>query len=209
MRFLMGLSIFALGISVANADLLSYHFDSNNEGWRRGDLDVNHLTVTDVGAATWNSGGYIDAPDFANWSFHLSPLIQQNFSSASRIEFDYSSQFSDNVYPFLIINSSSGAIYQMAAVPADSLFHHYSYDFTPGTWQFVNSTSSRVATATDISSVLADFVQFGINADQESGPDYTRLDNVVVVPEPTSLVGIGMGILVLIRGRRQKIGNQV
>lgn len=195
----MGLAVLAFGVSVANADLLSYHFDSNNEGWRQGDLDINHLLVNDIGPANWNAAGYIDAPDFSNWAFHLSPLIQQNFSSATSIEFDYSSDFSDNVYPFLIINSTSGAIFQMAAVPADGAFHHYSYAFTPGTWQYVDSSNNRVATATDIANVLGDFLQFGVNADQQSGPDYTRLDNVVLVPEPTSVLGLMAGMLILLR----------
>lgn len=192
------------GATVAQADLLAYHFDADAEGWRRGDLDATHLVMNDIGAATWNSGGYIDADDFASWSFHLSPLIQQNFFSATRIEFDYSSQYSDGPYPFLIINSTNGALFQVAQVPADGAWHHYSYDFTPGTWQFVDSSGSRLATTTDISNTLSDFLQFGINADQESGPEYTRLDNVIVVPEPTSLSAIGIGILALAR-RRKKV----
>ncbi len=191
-----------LGATFAQADLLTYRFDSDAEGWRRGDLDATHLVMNDVGPATWNSGGYIDAADFASWSFHLSPLIQQNFSSATRIEFDYSSQYSDGPYPFLIINSTSGALFQVAQVPADGAFHHYSYDFTPGTWQFVDNSGVRVATTTDISNTLPDFLQFGINADQQSGPEYTRLDNVVVVPEPMTMAGLGLGVSLMLRRRK-------
>ncbi len=201
MRLISALAVLGMGIS-AQANLLAYTFDSNNQGWRRGDLDPIHLLMNDVGAATWNAGGYIDADDFANWSFHLSPVIAQNFSSATRIEFDYSSQFSDEPYPFLIINSQTGALFQVAQVPADGLFHHYSYDFSPGTWQFVDSSGSRLATATDIASTLADFEQFGINADQQSGPEYTRLDNIVVVPEPMSIAAMMLGLAFLAKRRK-------
>lgn len=202
MRCFLGLSILFVGASFAKADLLNYHFDADNEGWRRGNLNISTLTMNDVGAATWNSGGYIDAPDFASWSFHLSPVIATNMSSATRIEFDYSSRASDGPYPFVIFSSGVGAIYQTTTVPGDDQFHHYSYAFTPGTWQYSDGVTFRVATATDIASTLTNLQQFGINADQQSGPEYTRLDNVVLVPEPATVAVIAIGLLALARRRR-------
>ena len=193
-----------MGASVAHADLLNYHFNTDNEGWRRGDLKIATLTMTDVGAATWNAGGYIDAPDFANWSFHLSPVIAANMSSASRIEFDYSSMASDGPYPFVIFSSGVGAIYQTTTVPGDDQFHHYNYALTPGTWQFSDGVNFRVATASDIAFTLTNLQQFGINGDQQHGPEYTRLDNVVLVPEPVSALALSAGLIGLARRRRAK-----
>jgi len=193
-----------VGASVAHADLLNYHFNTDNEGWRRGDLKIATLTMTDVGAATWNAGGYIDAPDFANWSFHLSPVIAANMSSASRIEFDYSSMASDGPYPFVIFSSGVGAIYQTTTVPGDDQFHHYNYALTPGTWQFSDGVNFRVATASDIAFTLTNLQQFGINGDQQHGPEYTRLDNVVLVPEPVSALALSAGLIGLARRRRAK-----
>ena len=202
MRCFLGLCILFVGASAANADLLTYHFDSNNEAWRRGDLDFVHLVMNDMGPATWNSGGYIDAPDFASWSFHLSPVIAANMSSATSINFDYSSAASDGPYPFVIFSSGVGAIYQTAAVPGDGAFHHYSYDFTPGTWAFSDGVNFRVATAADINATMSNLLQFGINGDQQHGPEYTRLDNVVLVPEPVSALALSVGLLGLVRRRR-------
>ncbi len=204
MRCFLGLSILFVGTSLAHADLLSYHFDTNNDGWRRGDLNISTLTMSDVGAATWNSGGYIDAPDFANWSFHLSPVIAANMSSAARIEFDYSSRASDGPYPFVIFSSGIGAIYQTTSVPGDDQFHHYSYGFTPGTWQFSDGVNFRVATATDILFTMTNLQRFGVNADQQSGPEYTRLDNVVLVPEPATVAVLTIGLLALSLRRRTR-----
>ena len=204
MRCFLGLSILFVGASLAHADLLSYRFDTNNEGWRRGDLNISTLTMNDVGAATWNSGGYIDAPDFANWSFHLSPVIAADMSSAARIEFDYSSRESDGPYPFVIFSSGVGAIYQTTAVTGDDQFHHYSYSFTPGTWQYSDGVNFRLATAADISFTLTNLQRFGINADQQSGPEYTRLDNVVLVPEPATVAALTIGLLTLSRRRRTR-----
>lgn len=204
MRCFFGLIVVFSGVSVANADLLSYHFNTNNEGWRRGDLDVSQFVVNDLGAATWNSEGYIDANDFSNWAFHLSPILNMSWASASRIEFDYSSASSDAPYPFLIIASSTAAIYQTTAVPADGLFHHYSYDFTPGTWIYADSSTSHLATVGEISTLLNSVQQFGISADQSVGPEYTRLDNVMVVPEPVTTLVLSGGLIGLARRRRAK-----
>jgi hypothetical protein len=204
MRCFLGLSILFVGASLAHADLLSYHFDTTNEGWRRGDLNIATLTMNDMGPATWNSGGYIDAPDFASWSFHLSPVIAANMSTASRIEFDYSSRASDGPYPFVIFSSGVGAIYQTTTVPGDDQFHHYSYAFDTGTWQFSDGVNFRVATAADISTTMSNLQQFGVNGDQQHGPEYTRLDNVVLVPEPISALVMSAGLIGLIRRRRAK-----
>jgi hypothetical protein len=204
MRCLLGLFLLFVGASIANADLLAYHFDSGNEGWRRGDLNIANLAMTDVGPATWNTSGYIDAPDFANWSFHLSPVITADLSSASRLEFDYSSAASDGPYPFILFSSGVGVIYQTTTVPGDGEFHHYNYAFTPGTWQFSDGINFRVATVNDITVTMQNLQQFGINGDQQHGPEYTRLDNVVIVPEPTSALALCMAGFGLARHRRAK-----
>jgi len=103
----------------------------------------------------------------------------------------------------VVLANATAGIFQMAVVPADGQFHHYSYDFTPGTWQYSDGVNFRVATATDIFTVLSTMNQFGINADQQSGSDYTRLDNVALVPEPASLSAISLGLLILAKRRRK------
>jgi hypothetical protein len=128
-------------------------------------------------------------------------------SSASRIEFDYSSRASDGPYPFVIFSSGIGAIYQTTAVPGDDQFHHYNYAFTPGTWQFSDGVNFRVATASDISITLTNLQRFGINGDQQHGPEYTRLDNVVLVPEPISALALTAGVIGLICRRKPKGKN--
>lgn len=204
MRSIFGFLLLMGVAATSSANLISYQFNSDTEGWRRGDFNSSTLVLTDLGGATWNSGGYIDGDDFSSWAFHLSPILNQNLSSATSIAFDYSSAASDGPYPFLVISSGTAAIYQIAAVPADGQFHHYSYDFTPGTWQYSNGVDFRAATAADISGVLAMVKEFGVNADQISGSDYTRLDNVALVPEPASLLALTLGLAGIAKRRRNR-----
>ncbi len=183
------------------AQLLSYDFSSNAQGWRRANLNPSTLELTVLGGATWNSGGYIDANDFSNWAFHLSPDLSGGFSGTQAIRFDYSSASGDAPYPFLVLRSQTEAIFQVVQVPADGAWHSYEYAFTPGTWQYSSGGAPSVATSGQIQSVLGGLYQIGVSADNSVGAEYTRLDNLAIVPEPGSLVALGLGGLFL---RRRK-----
>lgn len=187
--------------AVSSAQLLSYDFSSNAQGWRRANLNPSTLELTVLGGATWNSGGYIDADDFSNWAFHLSPDLSGGFSGAQAIRFDYSSASGDAPYPFLVLRSQTEAIFQVVQVPADGAWHSYEYAFTPGTWQYSSGGAPTVATSGQIQSLLGGLYQIGVSADNSVGAEYTRLDNLALVPEPGTLVALSFGGLLL---RRRK-----
>lgn len=205
LRVFFGLTSICL-VGAAQADLL-YTFDSDNQGWRQSDFNSSTLLLTDIGPASWNSGGFIDGNDFTNWSFHTSPVLSGGFTGATEIRFDYSADFADaQAYPFLVLASSSAAVYQVSAPPADGLFHTYSYDLTnSATWFYADSGGQRAATMADISAVLAGLERIGINADPMTGADYTRVDNVRLtsVPEPASMLAVGLGLAVVLKRRRR------
>jgi hypothetical protein len=195
--------VFGLLSACSFANLLEYRFDSDAQGWRRGNLNPATLVMTDIGAATWNFSGYIDGDDFASWAFHLSPTLSGNFSAATKIQFDYSSQAGDAVYPFVLLKAAGiQVLFQALQVPADGAWHAYSYDFSPGTWQYFDGVSNSLATSGQINSVLSSLERIGISADNSVGLEYTRLDNVALVPEPVSAFGLSSGILLLLRSRR-------
>ena len=195
------LTVFLGSLVAANGfgQLLNYEFAADNQGWRRANLNpaTNELTV--LGAATWNAGGYIDGDDFSAWAFHLSPELSGNYSSATRLEFDYSSLAGDAVYPLVILRNQGSVIFQSLQVPADNAWHQYRYDLVPGTWLFSNGGAPTAATSGQIASVLSGLHQIGISADNSVGIEYTRLDNLTLVPEPASLLVLGLGGILLRR----------
>lgn len=195
------LSLAAIALSATAQSQLAYDFDTDNEGWRRANLNPSTLELTVLGPATWNAAGFIDADDFSNWAFHLSPDLSGGFAGATSIQFDYSSLSGDSVYPLVVLRGQGEAIFQSLQVPADNAWHHYDYSLTPGTWFYSNGGAPILANASQINSVLTDLFQIGVSADNSVGPEYTRLDNLTVVPEPATMLALGLGAAALLRRR--------
>lgn len=198
----------ALAIASAVHANLTYSFDADNQGWRQADFNPSTLVLTDLGPATWNAAGHIEGPDFAGWAFHTSPLLSGGFGASTEIRFDYSAASADaQAYPFVVLASATGAIYQEVAPPADGQFHTYAFDLTSvGTWKYGDVNGLRAATLSDISAVLGGLQRIGINADVASGSDFTRVDNVqlTAVPEPATMAALGLGVAALMRRRRTR-----
>ncbi|MFQ3586833.1 MAG: PEP-CTERM sorting domain-containing protein, partial [Fimbriimonadaceae bacterium] len=73
-------------------------------------------------------------------------------------------------------------------------------------WLYGDASGIRLATMADIESVLAGLTRIGINADFHTGADFSRVDDVTIVPvpEPTSLLVLGGASVFALRRRRAR-----
>lgn len=194
--------LFALA-ATGSAQLLSYTFDSDNQGWRQGDFNSTTLALTDIGPATWNSGGFITGTDFAGWAFHLSPVLNADFSSATEVRFDFATQFSGGLFPLLVLTNGTEAIYREEAPAGSPNSVTYAYDLTSANgWKYGNGSSLRNATLADIENVMSNLSRIGVSSDIANGSDSTRLDNVQLVPEPATMLALAGGLLAFRKRRK-------
>ena len=199
----------------ASAAMLDYTFDADAQGWRKANLALATLALTDLGPATWNpagsSGGFLTGTDVSEYTFHLSPeLSGASYAEAygGTLSLDFRTAFSSATpTPFVVLTNGAGAIFQSRAYTASETLQSYGYTLAPGNgWMYgTSATNTAPATESQIRGVLGGLTRIGVTSDVVfNGPDLTAVDNVRLaapVPEPASLIALGLGALALRRRR--------
>lgn len=194
----------------------NFTFDSNNQGWTKGDFGNGfaNITVNSNGPATFASqsgNGYLLGSDHGSYAYHFSPDLGGNQGAlfGQLLQFDFRSASGAGNLPTVVLMSSTGFLVREIAVAATPGFVAYSLRMdTSETWYFnsspyYNGAGAVVANASQIQSILNDLRHVGITTDIASGGDTTWTDNVRAVPEPATMTALAAGFALIARRRRK------
>lgn len=180
-------------------------FDTSDEGWLiSGDAQGGGSTPT-YQTSDGNPGGHISATDDVEggtWYFQAPAKFHGNFSNGygTNLTFDLRQSGTNNQFnntDIFLRGSGLELTFDTANNPGTS-WTSYSVALTElSGWQLGGSAP----TETQFKQVLADVTDLQIRGEYISGSDEGDLDNVTLVPEPTSLGLLGLGGLALMRRR--------
>ena len=200
--------------SIASATGFNFTFDSDNQGWTRGNFGSGFAGInTNIGDATWDAGTQsILGSDFAGYAYHFSPDLGGSHGAlfGTDLTLDYRSVGSGGEDPFVVLMSSTDFIVLEKTILGSANLDPYSIklDSTSGFYynssQYYNGASAVTATDAQIQAVLNDLRFIGVTTDVAGGGDTTYLDNVNAVPEPTTLALLALGGAALLRKRFKK-----
>jgi hypothetical protein len=201
------ISMAAVALMAAFSTAAQSTFDLDDEGWTiTGDAQGGGVLPT-WESSGGNPGGYISATDNVQggtWYFNAPDAFHGDFSSAygTNLTFDLrqsriTSQF-DNVDVYLR-GAGMDLTFDTAGNPGTD-WTGYSLLLTEaGGWDL----GGLAPTQTEFQQVLADVTDLQIRGEYVSGADVGDLDNVVFVPEPATMVLLGIGGLAVLRRSRR------
>ncbi len=193
----------------------NFTFDSDAQGWTRGDYGNGFaaITVASNGAANWGSSsgnGYLAGSDHATYAFHFSPNLGAGYGYlfGQMLELDFQTSGSGGNNPFVVLLSSTSYLVKLQAHTASADLKPYAYSLDAAGGWYINSSpyhdgdAAVLATDADVLAVLNDLRHVGISTDITSSSDSTRTDNVRAVPAPGVGAILALGGLLGARRRR-------
>ena len=191
-------------------------FSSGAEDWSaQGDVQ---------GALSWsasggNPGGYVFIDDLTTGgvTYFVAPSsFLGNMSGAygTSLTFDLRQTYSGAANQFndedvLLQGAGLTLAYDLPTNPGNGTWTSFSVPLAATSWR-VNTLTGAVATAEQLQSVLSGLTSLRIRAEYQSGPDIGSLDNVSMVPEPSSLALFAAGsaiVLVVLKRRSRRLSE--
>lgn len=178
-------------------------FDEGTQGWGAlGDIAAP-VTWTASGG---NPGGYISITDAATGgtTYFVAPtqfLGNQINALGHTLSFDLQQRYSGSANQFAaadVILRGAGLtlVFDLPSNPAKSAWTSYSVPLVASAWH-IDSTAGNFASPAQFSAVLNNLTALHIRAEYRSGADVGLLDNVTLVPEPSTYSLLIMGGLFL------------
>ncbi len=212
----------------ARATEISSTFDLGAEGWQSvklaypnpGDPPVILETYSPGwSAAGGNPGGYIalDDPDGGNptgnvqyWLAPSSFLGNRQLWVGGALSFDLLDSGSGyglfRQEDVILTGGGLTLVYGLESAPSQAEWSHFSVGLSASGWR-AGSYSGSEATQSEMTTVLSSLDAIYIRGEHQLGPDSARLDSVVMqtgpVPEPASMLAVGLGALATMRRKRR------
>lgn len=187
-------------------------FDTDAEGWSaQGDIE-GPLTWSATGG---NPGGnvFIDDLTTGGVTYFVAPaLFLGNFAGAfgSQLTFDLMQRYPGGPNQFDaedVILSGGGltVVYDTANNPVNNGWTSYSVPLSAAGWR-LNTLSGIAPTEEQFLAVLSNLSSLRIRAEYQTGADVGHLDNVALVPEPTTVLMLlsGIGCVAFAARRKQR-----
>jgi len=203
---LVGVAVFALtSVSMAADPIATSEFDTDDEEW----LVVSTLGY--VGSPTYSSTGgnpggciYASDPDNGAWGFAAPNSFLGDVSAAygEVFSFDISTDSLEGDTGWVGLQGSGMEFVAPFDAPATTWTWYERSVTLIETAGWVDPETMSPPTELQLKTVLSNLSALVITAEFTSGSDTGGLDNVNLVPEPTTLALIALGVFGLVRRRR-------
>ena len=203
----MGASILAavgFAISGIASAAITSTFNADSDGWSAiGDFAAPVQWVATGG----NPAGHIEIPDavLGGVTFFVAPakfLGDKSAAIGSALTFDLQQLISGGANQFndsdvVLTGNGITLVYDLPTNPAIGSWTSYSVPLVASGWT-VSSLGGAAASESQFQQVLASLTQLRIRAEYQTGADTGLLDNVSLVPEPTNVAMLLLGLAIVL-----------
>jgi len=206
-RKAMGASVLAavaFAITGIASAAITSTFDADSDGWSAiGDFAAPVQWVPAGG----NPAGHIEIPDavLGGVTFFVAPakfLGDKSAAIGSALTFDLQQLISGGANQFndsdvVLTGNGITLVYDLPTNPAIGSWTSYSVPLVASGWT-VSSLGGAAASESQFQQVLASLTQLRIRAEYQTGADTGLLDNVSLVPEPTNVAMLLLGLAIVL-----------